>query len=142
MDREIRSILRHILSTGDLPLDNQEQIHALIQVCQERIAYLNQGRGYYLIPALDPDREDEWFVIDPSSHRPSNRHGGGPFGYEGAISVAQWLNTRLAIRQGPLSDTPGMSGVYHRVGCTRVGGTLTHYPDVGPRCEYCAVGPS
>ena len=141
MDLEISSVLRYIFSTGDLPVHEVDKVQALIRICQERIAYLNQGRGHYLTPALDPDREDMWFVMDGTSRVPAWASV-SPLDYETATRVAQQLNTQLAIREGPLSDTPGMSGVFHRVGCVRMGATLSHYPEIGPRCEYCAVGPN
>ena len=61
MNRQIRSAMRYILGTGDLPLDI-DQTMALLRICQDRISWLSQGQGYYLHPALDPDREDMWFV--------------------------------------------------------------------------------
>jgi hypothetical protein len=140
MDRELRSVLRYVLSTGDLGDLDEEQTHALIRICQDRIAYLSRGRGYYLTPALDLDRDDMWFVMDGTSRVPAWARV-SPLDYNAAIGVAQRLNERLAVREGPLSDAPGMSGVFHRVGCIRTGATLTHYPETGPRCEYCDVGP-
>jgi len=148
MDHELRSGLRYVLSTGDLPLDYPEQVHALIRICQERIAYLNRGQGYYLYPASDPDRVGMWFVsASPDTWQPPpifpgyTQKDAGPYEMEVAKAAAQRLNERQAIRVGPLSDTPGMHGVFHRVGCIRDDGALSHFRS-GPRCEYCAVGPN
>jgi hypothetical protein len=139
MEREYRSVLRYILSTGDLDLD-EDRIHALMRICQDRIAYLNQGRGFYLIPSLDSDREDMWFVVDDTVEDRALMLK-APYDYKTAKKVAQRLNTRREVRHGPLSDIPGRGGVYHRVGCIRTDATLSYYADCGLRCEYCAIGP-
>lgn len=48
---------------------------------------------------------------------------------------------RKAIAQSqPLMDKQSQpSGVRHRVGCTRLGASLSHYTNRGPTCEYCGV---
>jgi hypothetical protein len=48
--------------------------------------------------------------------------------------------TDEADEEPPLMDEPSsVTGVYHRVGCTRVGATLSHYKVGGPTCEDCGV---
>ena len=42
------------------------------------------------------------------------------------------------IAEMPLGEPSAVTGIRHRVGCSRVDGTLTGYSS-GPRCEDCGV---
>jgi hypothetical protein len=139
MDRELRSVLRYILSTGDLPLDNQDQINTLIRICQNRINYINQESSHYFIPALDPDREDLWFMMQPYFDT-GEWFETGPYTYEEMVRRDEWMVARNKVRNAPLSNFPGRNSIFHREGCIRSDATLTNYGEGWVRCEYCGVG--